>query len=388
MVARRTVLITNATGGAGLACARSLGRAGFDVVSLDTPPCLPLGLRSRYLSAGYRLANGDGPRHADELLGHVLRLRPAAFLPLGTQSVAAVSRNLDRFVALTAVNVPAYETFLRAYNKGACISTCTALGIECPRVYSLEEALSALEKRGDGQVLVVKPSFDAGAARAVRYVRNRESLLNAVAMCTEQFGAPLIQEYIPGGPEAMKVAILLFSQESRLAAAFTARKGRQWPASGGLSVTASSTAEHDLVTQVLPFFETVGWRGPAEVELKLDERDGRHKVIEINPRFPSTLRFACYCGLDLPALALRLALEQESMPRAGLPSYKVGMNYVNPGLFLRAAASELRSTGPRLSVIRRLLNDLRGSWKSTIELLDDPSAALGITLSQFRGRST
>ena len=86
---------------------------------------------------------------------------------------------------------------------------------------------------------------------------------------------------------------------------------------------------------MLPFFEKWKWRCAAEVELKLDARDGRYKVIEINPRFPGYLRFAWQCGLDLPMLAARIALGDEHAIADALPRYRVGATYVAPTLFLR-----------------------------------------------------
>jgi SAM-dependent methyltransferase len=80
---------------------------------------------------------------------------------------------------------------------------------------------------------------------------------------------------------------------------------------GGVTACGISTLEQGLVDQFLPFFTNWHWRGPAEVELKRDARDGVFKVIEINPRFPGYLRLPSVCGIELAVLAARSVVGDE-----------------------------------------------------------------------------
>ena len=127
------------------------------------------------------------------------------------------------------------------------------------------------------------------------YVRNREQLYTALGECETRFGGAVIEEYIPGGVEATKTVVLLFSPQSRLIAAFTTRKIRQWPETGGITAVSRSTADEHLVKLVLPFFQKWRWCGVAEVELKCDIRNGQDKVIESTrdspgPAVPTRMR--------------------------------------------------------------------------------------------------
>ena len=374
----KTVLLTNATSGAGLAASKALAAAGRRVITSDFQR-LPLGLRSRYSWANHVLSGTSQSDLEGGLLALVDRVRPDVFLPLDTRSVFAASKNRESLAAMTAINVPALDAFLAAHDKAACMAECRHLGIPCPAVYSQDQALGVLERDRDA-VLVVKPDYDAGAAAGVRYVRDGEQLRREVLECTNRFGGALIQEYIPGGPEAMKTAVLLFSRESLLVAAFTTRKVRQWPESGGLTAVSCSTAEEHLLGQVLPFFEKWRWRGAAEVELKFDNRDGQDKVIEINPRFPGYLRFLGECGLDFPVMAADLALDGQAVPCAAFPAYVAGVRYLNPGLFLRTVLSDLRRGGPRNPELRNALREMRAAWPVILRMLDDPLPLLGRAL--------
>jgi predicted ATP-grasp superfamily ATP-dependent carboligase len=219
-------------------------------------------------------------------------------------------------------------------------------------------------------------------------VRNREQLCTALRECETRFADALIEEYIPGGVEATKTVVLLFSPQSRLIAAFTTRKIQQWPETGGLTAIARSTADEHLVKLVLPFFEKWRWCGGAEAELKCDSRNGQDKVIEINPRFPAYLRFPLECGLGLAVMAANPALDGQAVPNAifpnwpSLPGYTMAAKYHNPGLVLRAFLSKLRSGELRNTGFREGLREMLGAAATIPGLLRDPMPLLGRVLAR------
>jgi hypothetical protein len=358
-----------------LAFLKSLAAAGYRVITADFEASWR-GWRLPSSCDHYWLSATNQREFESSLLDLVDRVRPDVFLPLGNRFVFIASKNRDRIGAVTAVNVPPLESFLAAYNKGVCMAECRQLGIPCPALYSIEQASGVLQEDREA-VLVVKPDCDCGAATGVRYVRNRDQLFAAVRECEARFGGAVVEEFIPGGAEADNAVVLLFSPQSRLIAAFTARKIRQWPESGGLVAVGRSTANERLVELVLPFFEKWGWCGGAEVELKRDSRDGQDKVIEINPRFPGNLRFPLECGLGLAVLAADPAPAGQAVPSAlfpswpTLPSYATGVEYYNPGLVLRVFLSQLRSGDLRGAELREGLREMWGAASTLPRLLCD-----------------
>jgi biotin carboxylase len=138
-------------------------------------------------------------------------------------------------------------------------------------------------------------------------------------------------------------------------------------------VTASgkSTHEPELTELVMPFFREVKWSGAAEVELKRDARDGRFKVIEINPRFPGYLRLPQASGLDLPVLAVRAALGDEPAEGGGLPPYREGVTYVAPTSFFATVMGDAKEAG-WMAAMRRARADARGAGPVVCSLLSDP----------------
>jgi predicted ATP-grasp superfamily ATP-dependent carboligase len=175
----------------------------------------------------------------------------------------------------------------------------------------------------------------------------------------------------------MRTVVVLFDKGNELIAAFTTHKHRQWPTTGGVTAVSVSTAEFHLVEQILPFFRKWRWRGAAEVELKYDSRDGRYKVIEINPRFPAYLRFPNICGLPLVRLAATLALGEKNTTPLKFPSYTVGKKYLNPGLFLRTIWEDLRQAPDKTGALRRAVVDLDGAESAIAGMISDSLPLLG-----------
>jgi hypothetical protein len=359
------VAISAATSRAGLAALRDIGRDGHQVVGLALES-LPAGLRSRW-SEPYRLLPDD--LDIDRLEALLIDTRAEAFLPMESIVVGIACRHQARLARLVALNLPSPGAFEAAYDKARTMRECRRLGIPVPLMVEPAEATG---------MVVVKPRQDVGGALGVAYCRTPEEIADAVAACA-RMSRPMVQEYVAGGPEAMRTVVLLLDRDSRLVAHFTMRKLRAYPASGGLTTAAVSSDDRDIVRLVMPFFEHVRWRGPAEVELKVDARDGRPKLIEINPRFPGYLGFAVACGLHLPRLAVRAALGSASGPTG----YAVGQRYLNPGLHLRGVAAEWRAAGRSVGALRRGLAEARGARWLDRDDLRDPAPRLGKALREI-----
>jgi predicted ATP-grasp superfamily ATP-dependent carboligase len=329
---------------------------------------MALGVKSRFAKGHYRLGGSTVDAQAESLLDLVDRVRPDVFLPIGMRATRAAAHCRDRLGAMTATNVPDVKAFGVADDKAASMKSLEALGIACARVFTREAAAAAFAE-GSSSRFVVKPNANIGSALGVFYVGNQLELDDAIDACESRFGKAVIQEYVPGDSTAMKTALLLYSKQGRLITSFTTQKKRQWPPSGGLTVSSTSTDDDSIVRQVAPFFERWRWSGAAEVELKRDSVTGVDKVIEINPRFPAYLRFADRCGLDLASVAARAALDANIAP-LDYPAYRVGVHYMNPGLMIKSAALHFRSfRGPELPGI---IGECGAGLHCAVDMLRDP----------------
>jgi predicted ATP-grasp superfamily ATP-dependent carboligase len=317
---RASVLVTNCTRNSGMAVLRALGRSGWRVAGADDR-LLPMGLRSRYTSLAYEtLPPEDAPAFGSTLLELLDRMRPDVLIP--TRGIEAACHSRAEILSRARSLLPTVSAFQVLHDKSRLLKSCAELGITVPRTFELEEARTFLARQD--ATLVVKPCRDIGGGAGVHFVKRPEELDNAWQGTQRAHGRALICEYIPGPTENLRALHVLFDAHSRLVGWFTLRKSRLRPAKVGVSVAAVSTHEWPLVASFLPLFAALGWQGPADIELKIDERDGRAVLIEINPRFSGAIHFPIACGVNFPDLYCRAACG-ESLPASIRPDYPAGI---------------------------------------------------------------
>ncbi len=378
------VLLTSAVRNTGMATIRGLARCGVNVVGADDRR-LPFNCRSRYLRRLYLHAPvADERRFVKSNLAIIAKEQPDIFFPIeGTHLVAAQAA---LFEAHTHLLVPPHASYRTADDNRSTLELCRKLDIDCPRLFNPEDAEKFLLKSSRAR-LVVKPRRDIGAGRGVWYVDNFRALIAARSAVEAHWGDSIIQEYIPGGTANMRTVNLLFDRNSRLLAYFTTRKIRQWPTSGGITAMSISTREAALVDKILPIFKILDWRGLAEVELKIDERDGKTKLIEINPRVWGYFGFPISCGVNFPLLYCHAALDHFPTSTS-IGEYRVGMRYINPTAYVKAALSDFFRPDRKKGRLRRLTRELRGPMVGNgLEWKDGPVIAAKILYEILTKRS-
>jgi predicted ATP-grasp superfamily ATP-dependent carboligase len=367
------VLVTNCTRNSGLSVIRALTAHGFDVLGADDRRS-PFGLRSRHVVAPYLLLPPqDSPHFAATLLEALEQVRPDVFIP--TRGIRAAVQLRQEILQRTHALLPTPAAFDAINDKAQLLAHCQSLRIAAPRIFEPDEAASWL-RSSPGTRVVVKPRIDIGGGTGVHFVDEAGELASIHARTAAAYGGAIITEYVPGPVTNLHAAHLLFDDESRLVAFFVLQKLRIWPAQVGVTVAAVSTHQTELVEQILPLFEAVRWRGPAEAEFKIDERDGRAMLLEINPRFSGAIQFPLACGVDLPGLLCRTALG-ERLPRADGASYDAGVHYVDVMRWGSAVLNEIRAERvSRRTVIARAAAEVRGPRVRSVHSLSDPAPSI------------
>jgi predicted ATP-grasp superfamily ATP-dependent carboligase len=117
------------------------------------------------------------------------------------------------------------------------------------------------------------------------------------------------------------VGVLMnFSSEPR--ATFAYRRLREYPVGGGPSTLRESVRDESLCRTTERLLSALRWVGVAMAEFKVDPRDGRPKLLEVNPRFWGSLHHAILSGVDFPHLLCRMAIDGDVPP---LREYRVGV---------------------------------------------------------------
>jgi D-aspartate ligase len=112
-----------------------------------------------------------------------------------------------------------------------------------------------------------------------------------------------VQELIPGGDDTLYTVGSYVSRDGRALGLFCGRKLRQTPPGIGTCRVGEAVWEQEPVDAALQLLDGFGYHGISQVEFKRDVRDGRFKLMEINPRLWQWHGLAAACGVDLPRIA-------------------------------------------------------------------------------------
>jgi predicted ATP-grasp superfamily ATP-dependent carboligase len=270
----------------GLAAIRSLGRAGIRVLAVDHRPSA-LGFRSKYAE---RLLCPD-PSDEHRFVNFVRALGDVVVFPTHDNVLDAIAQYADDLDVRTPF--PAWELLDRVQSKRAQLEQAQAAGVDVP-----------LQDPGTFPV-VVKPDRSVEFKR--RYKRQAfrcetQAELDDALAKTEEFG-PIVQELVPGGDNALYTVGSYLAPGGRVLGVFCGRKLRQTPPGIGTCRVGEAVWVPEVVEAALLLLRSFDYHGLSQVEFKRDARDGRYKLMEINPRLWQWHGLATACGVDLPRIA-------------------------------------------------------------------------------------
>jgi predicted ATP-grasp superfamily ATP-dependent carboligase len=316
---------------------------------------------------------------AESLLRHLERHEYDVLLPMCDYTTIASSLHREALEARVCVPVPDYETLMVSRDKLETLTIAREIGIEVPETYCIRERsdLEALAGAIDYPCVFKLRRGVAGAG--LRFPDSSQALMRcydslpAASDMVLDYASPIIQEYIPG--EVHDVCLLFKDGEPR--AALTQRRIRMYPSSGGVGILNETTDEPELMDRAVRLLRALGWHGPAQVEFKIDSRDGLPKLMEVNGRYWGTLDLAIRAGIDFPLMACRMAIDGDVEPvarydvgvRAGW-AFPLGLLYAmeTPGGWRalweihRSQSGEARLLTDPLPALARSLYVLRTAW--------------------------
>jgi len=313
-----------------LSVVRSLGEKGIDV-SVGESTRLSTALFSRY--AKKRVIYPSPKRNPDEFLDFLEKeLKKERYEVLITpeeSTLLLIAKNIKRFEGLARFPFAGHNLIAKASDKAEAIKGAKDIGIPIPQTVFIND-VEELEKETAGIdfPVVIKPRVSSGSY-GIRYVKNKDELFSAYKDVHSKYPFPLIQEYIPQGGDAFGVSCL-FDRNTQLKAVFVHKRLREYPITGGPSTLRESVVNNEVKELAVKLLSSIKWYGVAMVEFKVDPRDNKPKLMEINPRFWGSLSLAIYSGVDFPYLLYRMAMGEGFEP---VTTYKTGLRsrYLLPG---------------------------------------------------------
>ena len=305
--------------GGSLACVRSLGRRGVPIVLLTHKRTEPV-LESRYVTDVVDVPNPYTAysQYRDAVLDAAAREDVATFVPLRDIDVHLLADARDGLESHLSLPVAPPDALRTASDRVQLFEAASDAHVASPETALLDEWEDWRERT------VVKPrhgivvdgdraGFSADPEFFAEESPDEEQLV-------ERMGhVPLVQSYVPGGPEQGFFAMF---DHGEPVATFQHHRVRSYSYDGGASVYRRSAADEDVTAAGLRLLEHLDWHGPAMVEFRRDDRDDTPNLLEVNPRFWGSLALAVHAGVDFPWLYYQLA---RGVQPDRVESYRVGV---------------------------------------------------------------
>lgn len=139
------------------------------------------------------------------------------------------------------------------------------------------------------------------SGRKMFITKTRRELLNLYDRYEDPFNPNLmLQEYIPGGDDSVWMLNGYFNERSECLFAITGKKIRQDPPYRGITSLGVCLKNDTLIEMTKRFMKSICYQGILDIGYRYDLRDGKYKVLDINPRIGCTFRlFVGDNGLDV-----------------------------------------------------------------------------------------
>ncbi|MFE2727847.1 ATP-grasp domain-containing protein [Kitasatospora sp. NPDC059327] len=388
-----------------LGAVRTLGRLGVPVYAMVEDRLTPTAL-SRYLT-GALVGPTTGREPPAALVAALREAAGEVRRRTGRRAVAVATD--DEAAVLLAEHAPELAEDLllppvpaglprRLADKGGLYAICRATDTPTPGACApvdRDGLLAAARRFGYPLVLKNLASFTRLERPVVGHttvVRTEAELLahcapagrsgaSSGAAAGGPSGGPplavLAQEYLPAEHAQDWITHLTCGPGGEPLAVFTGVKLRSWPPGAGVTTRARSIANPELAELTVRLCRRIGYCGIADLDWRLDLRDGRYKLVDFNPRTGAQFRlFETADGVDV-VRALHLSLTGRPVPQGPqLPrGYGVGQ------LDLLAVGSALRD-GHRLPADLWPRRGTERAWLCP----DDPVPAVA-EAGRFGGRA-
>jgi predicted ATP-grasp superfamily ATP-dependent carboligase len=354
-----------------LGIARSAGRLGVPIYRVGLERRAPAAL-SRYLR-GWRAVSSSAPaapilETLDELSREIGR---AILIPVDDAASVFTEEHAEVLASdfLFPQQPPGLARALSS--KREMNGLCQQHGIPTPLSVFPQSALEVIEHSDGATFPIVVKCINAGGAGAsaprVTIAQNRDEVLEAYRLIASPDGSNvMLQEYIPGTPEAVWMFNGYFDEQSECKIGFTGRKIRQAPPYTGastLGVCLPNPIVHEMTVRLM---KAVGYRGILDIGYRFDRRDNEYKLLDVNPRIGGTFRlFVGKDGMDV-LRALYLDLTAQEVP---VTTAREGRRWIVEPLDLRSSGTYARRGELSLGGwVRSLRGVQEAAWYAT----DDP----------------
>ena len=311
------ILLLDGEGVQVVCMARELNKLGHELTALCAQK-MSSGYATRYLHHKYKCPNlhNQPDEYKEFFYNHLKGNQYDLIIPMGDESAFFLSKVKPSVTTLyphTVCAIEDYETFEWANDKQKLMEVCEKYDIVHPKTRALpmEGSKFQVSEVSVGSKLfqevkavadyvgfpaMIKPNLSAGA-KGITRVNSMEEIQAALPSLQKAFGACTLQQYVEQ-PDYYYNVMLFRTKEGKTAAYTVIKIQRYFPLKGGSSCY-SETVEHPfLVQQCEQCLDKLNWHGFADLDVLEDRCTGELKIIEINPRVPSSLQASFAAGVN------------------------------------------------------------------------------------------
>ena len=244
---------------------------------------------------------------------------PGGFVvvPCSDYYTGLITRHYPRFAALVRNRFNPPELLETFDTKDRFYALCGKYGLDYPKtaVCAPDGRESVLERLPFDFPIVVKPENSNAVdylhchfegQKKVFFFDKREEYLAMLANMEKSGyrGKLILQEFVPGGDDAMRVLNSYSDNDGRVRAMCLGQPVLEYyePSSIGNYAAVLSRGDRALYERMQAFLEELGYVGFSNFDMKYDRRTGRYLLFEINPRLGRSSYFVRAAGINMMKL--------------------------------------------------------------------------------------
>lgn len=181
--------------------------------------------------------------------------------------------------------LPDFKTFLSSINKKKLNCFCEKNQIPSPYFISKEK----FDSRAFSYPIILKPKHGHGA-KGIIYIDDEKD----IKCLNIDFNRYFLQERLPNSKN-IEAGFFLCSK-GKVISFYGHKRIRTWPSTGGVSVFSKCCNSLEIEKSGKLIIKKLNWSGLIMIEFLFDKRDGKYKLIEINPRLWGSIMLSEFCG--------------------------------------------------------------------------------------------
>jgi len=252
-------------------------------------------------------------------------------IPSNDHAVYTIAKHKEKLEQYYKVITEDLETVKKIYDKSKLIKIADSLGLPIPKTCTFNQTKPSdisfqfpiLTRGKEGKSFYHATGKKAFKAKTIDELYEQlEFIKNKVGLAKS-----MSQELIPYDGSNKTISFTAFCEKGHIKTYWMGVKLREHPIDFGTATFTESVFVEECLSQSRLLLQELEYTGVCEVEYLLDPRDGKYKLIEINPRTWLWVGQAIANGIDYPVMIYNYV---NGIKNEYPNSYEIGLKWYNP----------------------------------------------------------